>query len=82
MSILFVVVAVTIKSCCPYGLGPAILCQVSLLVAFVTVTLVLGFILLVGLPTPAYISSVSLFTIEMKIGFRVLTFFTPLLNTP
>ena len=81
MTILLVVVIVNFKSCCPYGFGPTILCLVSLLIAFVIVTLVLGFVLLIGIPTLAYISSVSLFTIEMTSGFSVLTFVTSFLCT-
>ena len=81
MSIFLAVVVVTIKSWCPHGLGPVLLCLVSLFFAFVIVTLVLGFVLLIGLPTLAYLSSVSLFTTKMTSGFRVLTFFTPLLCT-
>ena len=80
MSILLAVVAVTIKSWCPHDLGHAILCQVSLLVTLVIMTIVLGFVLLIGLPT-AYISSVSLFTIEMTSGFGFLTFVSSFLYT-
>ena len=79
MTIFLAVVAVTIKSCCPYGFGLAILCRVSLLIAFVIVTLVLGFVLLIGLLTPTYIRGMSLFTTEMTSGFSVLTFVTSFL---
>ena len=68
MTILLVIIAMTFKSWCPYSFGPTILCLVSLLIAFLIVTLVLGFVFLIDLLTPAYISSVSLFTIEMQVG--------------
>ena len=81
MTILLAIVAIPLKSWCPYSFGPAILCLVSLLIAFVIVTLVLGFLMLFGLLTPTYIRGMSLFTIEMTSGFSVLAFVTSFLCT-
>ena len=76
MPILFAIVVVTFKSWCPYESGPAILCLVILLITFVIVTLVLRFVMLIGILALAYIRGMSLFTIEMKSGFSILTFVT------
>ena len=76
MSILLVIVVVTFKSSCPYSFGPVVLCLVSLLIAFVTTTQVLRFVMLIGILALAYIRGMSLFTIEMKSEFSILTFVT------
>ena len=74
MSILLAILVVIFKSWCPYGSSPMVMCLMSLLIAFVTVTLVLGFVLLIGLISPTHIRGMSLFTTKMTSGF----FFLPL----
>ena len=81
MSILLAIIVVTIKSFCPYDFSPEVLCQMSLHVAFVTIPLAFGCVLLIDLSTPTNIGSILLLIIEMTSGFGVLTFVTPLLST-